>query len=130
MKTEPMKHWAEENKKYHAIIGVMPDEGGRRITANCIAWKTKKRFNFQQLVAVTKEWEDWFIEKYDIEICDIYKEPYNFSRTGCKGCPFAIGVQHELDVLEKYFPNERKQCEIIWAPVCAEYGRLRYRLKG
>lgn len=129
MKTEPMKHWAEENKKYHAIIGVMPDEGGRRVTANCIAWKTKKRFNFQPLVAVTKKWEDWFIEKYKIEICDIYKEPYNFNRTGCKGCPFAIGVQQELDVLEKYFPNERKQCESIWAPVYAEYRRLGYRLK-
>lgn len=43
-------------------------------------------------------------------------------------------VQHsftkELDVLEKYFPCERKQCEIIWKPVYDEYRRLGYRLKN
>lgn len=55
--------------------------------------------------------------------------PNNFDRTGCKGCPFAINLQHELDTLEKYFPNERKQCEIIWKPVYNEYRRLGYRLK-
>ena len=35
----------------------------------------------------------------------------------------------ELDTLEKYFPNERKQCEIIWKPVYDEYRRIGYRLK-
>ena len=29
----------------------------------------------------------------------------------------------------KFFPNERKQCEIIWEPVYDEYGRLGYRLR-
>lgn len=78
---------------------------------------------------ITKDWEEWFIKTYNIKICDIYKEPYNFPRTGCKGCPFAINIQNELDILEKYFPNERKQCEIIWEPVYNEYRRLGYRLK-
>ncbi len=94
-----------------------------------MAWKTKKRFNFQPLIPVTKAWEDWFIEKYNIEICDIYKPPYNFERTGCKGCPFDIHIQRELDTLEKYFPSERKQCELILKPVYDEYRRLGYRLK-
>lgn len=30
---------------------------------------------------------------------------------------------------EFLFPNERKQCEIIWKPVYAEYRRLGYRLR-
>ena len=60
----------------------------------------------------------------------IYYPPYNFERTGCKGCPFNIYLQKELDVLEKYFPNEKKQCEIIWKPVYDEYRRLGYRLKN
>lgn len=64
-----------------------------------------------------------------VDICDIYKEPYNFPRTGCKGCPFAINLQEELDILEKYFPAERKQCELIWKPVYDEYRRIGYRLK-
>ena len=84
---------------------------------------------FQPLAPVTKEWENWFIVEYDIEICDIYKPPYNFDRTGCKGCPFALHLQHELDVLEEFFPNERKQCEMIWMPVYDEYRRIGYRLK-
>lgn len=78
---------------------------------------------------VTKEWEDWFITEYNVDICDIYYPPYSYERTGCKGCPFAPHLQKELDVLERFFPNERKQCEIIWGPVYEEYRRLNYRLK-
>lgn len=78
---------------------------------------------------MTKEWEDWFIEKYNIDICDIYKPPYNFLRTGCKGCPFALTLQDQLDKMALYFPNERKQCEWIWKPVYEEYRRIGYRLR-
>lgn len=130
MKEEPLNKWARDNKKNCQILGIMPSEGGRRATAKCLAFKDKgKVLSFHPLVPVTKEWEDWFIEKYGIEICDIYKSPYNFSRTGCKGCPFAIKLQEWLDVLEKFFPNERKQCEAIWKPVYDEYRRLGYRLR-
>lgn len=69
------------------------------------------------------------LEEYHVEICDLYKDPYNFPRTGCKGCPFALNLQEELDTLEKFFPEERKQCEIIWKPVYDEYRRLGYRLR-
>ena len=86
--------------------------------------------SFHPLAPVTKEWENWFISEYNIQICDIYYPPYNFDRTGCKGCPFNIHLQKELDVLEKYFPAERKQCEIIWKPVYDEYRRIGYRLKN
>ena len=78
---------------------------------------------------LTEEWEEWFIKEFNIKICDIYKPPYNFTRTGCKGCPFALKLQNELDTLEKFFPAERIQCEAIWKPVYEEYRRLRYRLK-
>lgn len=78
---------------------------------------------------MSKDWENWFIDKYNIALPIVYYPPYNFSRTGCKGCPFAIYLQKELDVLQEYFPSERKQCEAIWAPVYAEYRRLGYRLK-
>lgn len=46
-----------------------------------------------------------------------------------KGYPFAIHLQDELEVMEKYLPNERKQCELIWKPVYEEYRRIGYRLK-
>lgn len=130
LKEEPLINWSRNNKKGIAIIGIMQEEGGRRTQSTCLRFSGKKLKKFQPLVPITKDWEEWFIKTYNIKICDIYKEPYNFKRTGCKGCPFAINIQNELDTLQKYFPNERKQCEIIWKPVYEEYRRLGYRLKG
>lgn len=129
MKEEPLINWSKQNNRSIPIIGIMKEEGGRRTRATCLAFSGKKLKAFQPLAPITKDWEDWFIDAYDIKICDIYKPPYNFDRTGCKGCPFNINIQKELDVLEEYFPNERKQCEIIWKPVYDEYRRLGYRLK-
>ena len=129
LKEEPIHKWMKENKRPYGIVGIMPSEGGRRTSAVCLAFSGNKLKNFQPLVPVTKNWEEWFISEYNVDICEIYKPPYNFERTGCKGCPFAIRLQHELETLEKFFPEERKQCEIIWKPVYDEYRRIGYRLK-
>lgn len=129
MKEKPLHKWQKENNRPYAIIGLMQAEGGRRSNAKCLAFQGKKLKAFQPLVAVSKEWEEWFIREHSIRICDIYKPPYNFERTGCKGCPFAVKLQEELDILEEFFPNERKQCENIWKPVYEEYRRIGYRLK-
>lgn len=64
-----------------------------------------------------------------VKLCKLYEPPFNFKRTGCKGCPYSLTLQEQLEVMEKYLPNERKQCEIIWKPVYEEYRRLNYRLK-
>ena len=125
LKKKPLKKWMKENDKTFCITGMIREEGGSRNNISCINLKQKI---FHPLAPVTKAWEEWLISEYNIDICDIYKEPYNFDRTGCKGCPFAIKLQEELDTLEKYFPNERKQCEIIWKPVYDEYRRIGYRL--
>lgn len=129
MKENPLMKWANENNKQIAIIGIMREEGGRRTKSNCMVLSGQKVIKFQPLVPITKDWEEWLIKEKGIQICDIYKPPYNFGRTGCKGCPFAKDIQHELEILEEFFPEERKQCEIIWKPVYDEYRRLRYRLK-
>lgn len=126
LKKDPMKKYMKENNKQFTITGMMRSEGGSRNNITCFNINNKK---FSPLAIVSKAWEDWLIEHYNIQICDIYKEPYNFERTGCKGCPFAINIQHELDILEKFFPKERKQCELIWKPVYEEYRRIGYRLK-
>lgn len=129
MKEEPLTRWAAENQKSYFISGIMKAEGGRRMKSECLVFRKGKLIAFQPLAPITKEWEDWYIEKYAVDISDIYKPPYNFDRTGCKGCPFALHLQQELDTLERFFPEERKQCEIIWKPVYDEYRRLNYRLK-
>jgi len=130
MKEKPLYKWGKENKKNCRILGIMPSEGGRRVSTKCLAFKNNgKIVSFHPLAVVDKNWEEWFIEKYSIEVCAIYYPPYNFDRTGCKGCPFNIYIQDELETLEKYFPRERKQCEAIWKPVYDEYRRIGYRLK-
>lgn len=30
--------------------------------------------------------------------------------------------------MEKYLPDEKRQCELIWGPVYDEYRRIKYRL--
>ena len=89
----------------------------------------KNIIKFHPLSVVSNEWEEWFIKKFNIELCKLYYPPYNFERTGCKGCPFALHLQEQLDLMEKLLPNERKQCEFIWQPVYEEYRRIGYRLK-
>ena len=101
--------------------------GGQRSKSQCLAFSGDKLKAFQPLAPLTKEWEDWFAEQCGIEFCKLYYPPYNFRRTGCKGCPFALEIQEELDTLDKFFPNERKQCERIWGPVYEEYRRIGYR---
>lgn len=128
LKEEPLNQWKKDHNRPYSIIGIMREEKGRRSKAVCLAFLGKKLKSFQPMAVVSKAWEEWFIEEYNIRICDIYKEPYNFHRTGCKGCPFAVHLQHELDTLEQFFPAERKQCEAIWKPVYEEYRRLGYRL--
>jgi len=128
MKEKPIDKWSRENNKPHRILGLMQSEGGRRHDTKCKAFKGDK-LSFHPLAIVTKEWEEWFIQEHDVKLCKLYYEPYNFERTGCKGCPFAPLLQEQLSTLEVYFPNEKRQCEYIWKPVYDEYRRLGYRLK-
>ena len=128
MKEKPLDKWKRENKKPHRIIGLMREEGGRRQNAKCKAFKNGK-LSFHPLVVASKEWEEWFIKEFNIPLCKLYYEPFNFDRTGCKGCPFNVNIGRELETLERYMPNERKQCEYIWKPVYDEYRRIGYRLK-
>lgn len=131
LKKKPIKKWEKENSKNIAITGMRVDEKGARIGLKCvIADKDNNIVKFHPLSVVSNEWEEWFIKKFKIELCELYYPPFNFERTGCKGCPFAITLQEQLDKMERYLPAERKQCEFIWKPVYDEYRRIGYRLKS
>ena len=72
---------------------------------------------------------DWYVERIGLRLCSLYYPPFNFKRTGCMGCPFALNLQEELDVLEREAPRTYLACENIWKPVYDEYRRLGYRLR-
>ena len=129
MKEKPLDTRAKEKGRFVKILGLMAEEGGRRENVNCFTDLGGGKYSFSPLAKVTKEWEDWFIKEYDIKLCPLYYEPFNFDRTGCKGCPFALNLQDNLEAMGRWFPAERKQCEIIWKPVYDEYRRIGYRLK-
>ncbi len=129
LKKKPFAKWSKQNNKSISITGMRSAEGGRRRNMNCIIAKNDKLIKFHPLAPITEEWEDWFIEKYNIKLCKLYYPPFSFKRTGCKGCPFNLDLQEQLSIMQIYLPNERKQCEIIWKPVYDEYRRIGYRLK-
>jgi 3'-phosphoadenosine 5'-phosphosulfate sulfotransferase (PAPS reductase)/FAD synthetase len=128
-KKNPFHDYEKVAKRRIAITGMRTSEGGERTKLNCLSFRNGRIRKFHPLVKVTDEWEDWFIQKYNIQLCELYYPPYNFKRTGCKGCPYNINLRKELEVLHNYLPNEEKQCEYIWKPVYDEYRRIGYRLK-
>ena len=130
LKKKPIKKWQKENNKPINITGMQREEGGERTNLNCIMVKGGKLVKFHPLAKVSGEWEDWFIQEYNIPLCKLYYEPYNFTRTGCKGCPFSLSLSQQLSAMSIYMPNERKQTEMIWKPVYDEYRRIGYRLKN
>lgn len=130
LKKEPIHKWEKENNKPIAITGMRKDEGGQRANIKgCIITKNSKVIKFHPLLVVSEEWEEWFIKTQNIKLCKLYYEPFNFKRTGCKGCPFALHLQEQLEVMQRLLPNEYKQCEMLWKPVYDEYRRINYRLK-
>lgn len=78
---------------------------------------------------VSDEWEEMFIEKYNIELCELYYPPFNFKRTGCLFCSYSRNLQEQLDIMNEICPSVVKQAEIIWKSVYDEYRRIGYRLR-
>lgn len=131
MKKEVAHRYEKESGRNIPILGIRMDEGGERAChKGCAVLDSDGSLRkFKPLNPVSDDWEDWFAKTYDVELCELYYPPYNFKRTGCKGCPYSLDLEHQLEVMARLMPNERKQCEIIWKPVYDEYRRLGYRLK-
>lgn len=129
MKEKPLAEFAKANGKKVAFIGILGDEKGGRNNAKCLAKGANGEIHFQPLTAVDSEWEEWYIQKENVRLSPLYYPPMSLKRSGCKGCPLATDLQENLDMLGRFFPAERRQCELIWGPVYDEYRRLGYRLK-
>lgn len=136
LKKEPVKKWQKENNRSIVLTGMRADEGGNRRRLGCVITdkKSGKIVKFHPLIKIDDDFENWFVNKIEKEreiriLCELYYEPFNFKRTGCRGCPYSLDLEEQLEIMERYLPNERKACEIIWKPVYDEYRRLNYRLK-
>lgn len=131
LKKEVADKWAEENKRPIKITGMRKAEGGLRTSHNaCTVFDEGNLLKFHPLQPLEESFIDWFIAERKIELCELYYPPFNFKRTGCKGCPFSLDLQNQLYIMAVYFPEERKQCELIWGKVYNEYRRIHYRLEN
>lgn len=133
LKKEPVAKWAKENNRPITITGIRQGEGGlRQSVTSCAVFyddKCKELHKFHPLLPVNDDFIEQFAAKFKIKFCSLYYPPFNFKRTGCKGCPYSTDIQRQLDVMSELLPQEKEQCEIIWKPVYDEYRRIGYRLR-
>lgn len=132
LKKEVAKKYQKKTQKNIAILGTRIAEGGtRKQHKSCTVFdKDKNLIKFKIINPCTDEWCDWFIKKYNIKLCKLYYPPFDFKRTGCAGCPFALDLKNQLNIMEKLLPIDFNRSQIIWAPVYKEYRRLEYRLNS
>ena len=133
LKKEVAENWAKENRRSITITGVRQEEKGLRSSMQgCTVFyddNCKELKKFHPLFPCDDNFINEFIKQYKIELCALYYPPYNFKRTGCKGCPFSTDLQRQLDIMAVYLPEEHKQGEMIWSKVYKEYRRIHYRLE-
>lgn len=126
-KKDIAKKYEKDNNKTIKILALRRQERGNRTKTKCIV-NSGLKTTINPLAPITEELEEYIIQKYNIRLCDLYYEPYNFKRTGCKGCPYNLRLKEDLETMRKLLPNEYKQCWFIWGKVYNEYIRLKYRL--
>lgn len=131
LKKEPFTKWQKENNKPYKMTGERIAEGGLRAShGGCLVIDKKGILKkFKPLNPMKNDWIDEFINQYNIKLCVLYNEPYNFNRTGCLGCPYNVHIQRDLETLEKLLPKEYDKAMRLWKPVYDEYRRIRYRIK-
>lgn len=134
LKKEVADNWGKENCRSITITGMRQNEKGlRQSMQSCTVFydnDCKALKKFHPLFPLNEDFIDWYINERNIKLCELYYSPYNFKRTGCKGCPYSTDLQDQLDVMSMFLPHEKKQCEKIWKPVYDEYRRIGYRLKN
>ena len=130
LKKEIAKKWEKQNNKIVCMTGMRKSEGGERTNISCIVTdKDNNLKKFHPLSVITNDWESWFIDNYNIKLCKLYYSPFNFDRTGCRGCPFSLNLQHDLDIMQEFLPLDFKVANKIWKPVYDEYKRIGFRLR-
>lgn len=129
LKKEVASKWEKENNRTICITGIRMAEGGyRNYQSNCTIFDGKNLKKFHPLKPCTDDFIETFIKETKSKICKLYKEPFNFKRTGCLGCPFNNELKTELTKLLEYSPRQAKAAYAIWKPIYDEYAKLNYRI--
>lgn len=123
-----LREYEVNSGRHDTLTGMRKAEGGNRNNLACITQgKNGKHFNV--LAPVNDEFIEWFINKYNIELCELYYPPFNFKRTGCLSCPFALDLEEQMAKLKIYDKKTYDQANRLWDVVFKEYKKIDYRLK-
>lgn len=129
LKKKVSEKWSCKNNKPICVTGMTRIEGRVRKSHNiCTVFTENKLHKFHPLFPVSASFVDTFVETYNVQLCSLYYPPYNFERTGCKGCPFNLKLKQDLEKMQELLPSEYKQCQILWGKVYDKYKDLGYRL--
>ena len=116
LKKKPFEIWQKENGMKGSIQGIRTGEGGSRELSAIkrvqnggkLCTATKGKYIIKMPIIDWKEEDiEAFIKEYNVPLSKAYTT-YGMSRTGCMGCPFALGIAQDLEVLWKYEPNRYK----------------------
>lgn len=130
LKKAPARRFEKASGRRIVMTGIRKAEGGQRANKSCTSFdKSGKLTRFHPCFNATDDFIEQFIKNYAVEICDLYKPPFNFKRTGCKGCPFGLELQEQLLLMQKLLPSEYKQAWYLWGKVYNEYLKLDFRIK-
>ena len=129
LKKEPFKKYEKESGRFVGLTGIRRAEKGLREKIGCLAFEHGKLHRFHPLAPCTDDFVEKMVSTFSIHLCSLYYAPFGFKRTGCKGCPYNLHLQEELEILEKLLPEEKRQCEYLWREVYSEYRRIGFRLK-
>lgn len=129
LKKKPCAHWAKTYGRKIAITGIRKAEGGQRNNKeSCISFKNGKIKSFAPLLPMSDEWVDWFVKEKKISIPFLYYRPYNFKRTGCKGCPFNQNLAEDLAKMADLLRKDFAVAQNIFGPVYELYRKIKLRL--
>lgn len=127
LKKEPFTKYSKETGRTIGITGMRRAEKGLRNDLPCLSFRREKLHLFSPLAPCNNEFEFWFIKEFNVILSPLYYEPFNFQRTGCIGCPFAVHVKEQLEIMKEKIPQDYKRAINLFSPVYEEYARIGYR---
>lgn len=116
-KKELAKQWKKEHACDLSCIGMRQAEGGQR------AMRYKSCFTqggagtideFRPIFWLSDKDKEEYIEFFKVQLSDCYTK-YGLRRTGCSGCPFALGWRAELAAVETFEPKLANGIKHIFA---------------
>lgn len=121
--------WQKENGKKIKITGMRQEEGGNRTQLSCLLVKGNSIKAFHPLAPITEDFIQSFVKYENISINPLYKSPFNFKRTGCRGCPFSLTIQKDLEIMQKLLPVDYFSANSTFGNVYNLYRNIGYRLQ-